>query len=144
MAPPKKSHCKRGHPRTPDNVSNEGECLTCRREHNRARNSRRRQELEYRNSQNAYLRQWRQDNPDYLRKQHLRRAYDLTIEDIPDTCQVCGSDNGSRTIFVDHSHETGNVRGFLCHSCNTILGHAKDDPALLEKLALYLRSSMND
>lgn len=43
------------------------------------------------------------------------------------------------TIFVvDHDHETGKVRGLLCNSCNVMLGHSKDDVAILQKGIEYL------
>lgn len=39
---------------------------------------------------------------------------------------------------VDHCHETGKVRGFLCRRCNSVLGLVNDDQAILGKLAKYL------
>ena len=41
-----------------------------------------------------------------------------------------GSDqNGSRKNFcVDHDHETGKVRGLLCHNCNVSVGLMKENP----------------
>jgi hypothetical protein len=40
---------------------------------------------------------------------------------------------------VDHDHETGVVRGFLCVGCNTGIGSLGDSPARLESAAMYLR-----
>lgn len=40
--------------------------------------------------------------------------------------------------YVDHNHETGEIRGLLCHHCNTMLGMAKDNPELLMAGAAYL------
>lgn len=39
-------------------------------------------------------------------------------------CGLCGCSNpgGKGTWHVDHSHETGVVRGILCHNCNLWLG----------------------
>ena len=58
-------------------------------------------------------------------------------------CDVCGSaDSPGRDrkhhMHFDHCHETGRFRGWLCGSCNRILGLAKDDPDRLRKLAEYL------
>jgi hypothetical protein len=50
-------------------------------------------------------------------------------------CETCGSD---RHICFDHCHETGIPRGWICNTCNTILGFAKDNPILLRALAQYL------
>ena len=41
-------------------------------------------------------------------------------------------------LFVDHEHSTGVVRGLLCTNCNTMLGHAKDNPDTLRAGIDYL------
>ena len=74
------------------------------------------------------------------RKYHLERKYGIRVEDVPQSCQVCGS---RKRICVDHNHETGIVRGFLCNRCNVVLGKVRDNPSLLEKLALYLREKVS-
>jgi len=57
-------------------------------------------------------------------------------------CAICGckGDGRWKTLCVDHNHDTGNVRGLLCRSCNTALGQMKDDPSLLRNAVLYLES----
>lgn len=55
-------------------------------------------------------------------------------------CAICGVErnrNGSR-LCVDHHHESGTVRGILCHHCNTVLGKMNDDVFLLLKAIDYL------
>jgi hypothetical protein len=55
----------------------------------------------------------------------------------PKHCDICG---GTNRICYDHNHKTGAFRGWLCHHCNLILGHAKDSAELLRKLAKYLEA----
>ena len=42
-------------------------------------------------------------------------------------------------LVVDHSHSTGEVRGLLCPTCNSGLGHFKDNPELLIEASRYLK-----
>src|SRR5215831_4559704 len=69
-------------------------------------------------------------------KQHRREK--LAGRPKPETCEVCGRRNGRWGIMFDHCHKTGKFRGWLCYSCNTILGHADDNPEILRKLIDYL------
>jgi hypothetical protein len=47
-----------------------------------------------------------------------------------------------RQWVVDHNHDTGEVRGILCHSCNTALGRFGDDVWLLQAALDYLKKGM--
>lgn len=60
-----------------------------------------------------------------------------------DRCHICGkpqSDEG-RLLAKDHSHATGNHRGYLCFQCNAGIGMFKDNPTLLFAAAEYLLGS---
>lgn len=45
----------------------------------------------------------------------------------------------SRGCHVDHDHKSGQVRGLLCHGCNTSLGHLKDSVDNLLRAVAYLQ-----
>lgn len=54
-------------------------------------------------------------------------------------CKICGNAcTTNRRLAVDHDHETGKVRGLLCHRCNRGLGFFCDDTGLLLKAFTYL------
>lgn len=56
-------------------------------------------------------------------------------------CAGCDSyTNDGSHLYIDHCHETGAVRGLLCHSCNIALGWSRDNPKTLRGLAAYLES----
>lgn len=55
-------------------------------------------------------------------------------------CAVCGAlEPGTRRGWqTDHCHDTGVVRGILCHGCNVAAGFLHDDPVRAAGLAEYL------
>ena len=59
----------------------------------------------------------------------------------PFECPICGK----RTIagvtcnvVIDHNHHTGEIRGWICDSCNTGIGRFKDDVQLLKRAIKYV------
>ena len=60
-------------------------------------------------------------------------------------CAICRDDQPDRgggcqsDWCVDHDHRNGKVRGLLCRSCNLALGFLRDDPAVCNNAADYLR-----
>jgi hypothetical protein len=65
-----------------------------------------------------------------------RARYNELVMNRPDECQCCG--RGGKTLHLDHDHETGQIRGWICLSCNVGLGHFADNPARLERAIDYL------
>jgi hypothetical protein len=59
------------------------------------------------------------------------------------SCMICGvtEEEIGKRLDVDHCHSTGKVRGVLCNPCNTTLGHAKDNIAILEAAIEYLKNN---
>ena len=59
------------------------------------------------------------------RNDHYKERYGIseaTAKDMKEAgCRICGTHEG--TLCIDHDHETGEVRGVLCHNCNVSLGH---------------------
>ncbi len=87
-------------------------------------------------------------------KGYFKRTYGLSLDEYQDMfersehkCNICGSEGfrinskAKNTLCVDHDHETGKIRGLLCHNCNRALGLLQDDTTLLEKAIKYLEGS---
>ena len=56
-------------------------------------------------------------------------------------CEICGiraTELTKKTLFIDHDHNTGRVRGLLCTNCNAGLGMFRDDTTLLKSAIDYL------
>jgi Recombination endonuclease VII len=87
------------------------------------------------------------DHRPYSRK-YILKQYGLTPEDYErmlteqgGLCAVCRTDTpgrGKPSWNVDHDHETGAVRGLLCHNCNMALGMLGDCVETAQALVSYL------
>jgi hypothetical protein len=69
--------------------------------------------------------------------------YEKTFEAQCGKCAICGRNNSGRSnskrFCVDHNHTTGEVRGLLCHPCNSGMGKLKDSISLLQSAIHYLQ-----
>jgi len=62
------------------------------------------------------------------------------------TCPICQKTTIpelTSKIVLDHDHDNGEVRGWICDSCNTGLGRFKDDVALLKRAIDYLEKNVS-
>lgn len=100
---------------------------------------------------NARRRSQYKSDPAQWRKNRLRYVYGITVEQYNEMlerqgglCAVCREEETRtmkgtvKALAVDHDHETGAVRGLLCHDCNTGLGMFGDDPGRLLAATDYL------
>jgi hypothetical protein len=67
-----------------------------------------------------------------------RRTEKYATRPKPDACEIC-SVTGGRIAF-DHDHATGKFRGWLCTGCNVAIAMVREQPEILEKLIIYLRT----
>lgn len=79
---------------------------------------------------------------------HYSEQYGLSPQEVAELlscCAICGKtvsgDGKLGKLVVDHDHQTGAIRGALCHHCNLGVGYFRDDPALLTNAIRYLTRS---
>lgn len=135
------------------------DCIECNKAATRARNARN-PELS-----RARARQWAADNPERraayqaeyrnrperkraMRDIYYRRTYGITADEADaileaqnGRCAICCTPAPERlaSMHLDHDHDTGAIRGFLCIDCNHGLGKLRDNPDLLLRALVYLR-----
>jgi hypothetical protein len=85
-------------------------------------------------------REYYQRNPErwraYGRKQ---RGLPDPTRPCPDVCESCGRSNGKHGMHLDHCHESGKFRGWLCGRCNRGLGFIGDNIESVERLLAYMK-----
>lgn len=77
----------------------------------------------------------------YRRYGITKEEYDRLNAEQGGLCAICGTDTPGRnhsTLYIDHDHTTGKVRGLLCCDCNLLLGYAKDNIQIMETAIKYL------
>lgn len=68
--------------------------------------------------------------------------YNSMAESQSQSCAICSGPgkqgkNERPALVIDHCHQTGKVRGLLCHRCNLAL-HAVEKPGFVDAATLYL------
>jgi hypothetical protein len=82
------------------------------------------------------------------RRNKIKSKYGISLEDYSEIlrrqgegCAICGL--LKPTMHVDHCHDTGQVRGVLCGTCNPGIGLLGDNIQLLESAIRYLTGRMS-
>ena len=89
-------------------------------------------------------------------KAHFKKRYNITPQEYEAMleaqnykCAICNKNaednkrgNKIQSLNIDHCHKTKQVRGLLCHQCNSGLGHFKDNTEFLLKAVDYLHKHM--
>lgn len=94
----------------------------------------------------AKAREWNEAHPEYTREKHFQRRYGISLEEYDrmdaeqeGRCAICGKAcRTGKRLGVDHCHETGDVRGLLCRTCNAGLGQFGDSLDMLRSAVEYL------
>lgn len=99
--------------------------------------------------QKGHKREYYQNNKEhinkYRREYRYKERYNLTLEQIDEMlikqnhkCLICGTSLMETRRCVDHSHESGKIRGILCDLCNKGLGQFRDNLEFLRKAVIYM------
>lgn len=128
-----------------------------RAEINRKKRERYANDPEYRERAKETARNSQSRKPEVKRSYRLKSDFGITPEEFEKIlenqgggCAICGAKQTNVTtrkekiekkLYIDHDHETGKVRGILCHHCNFGLGQFRDDPELLRKAISYLKTN---
>ncbi len=93
---------------------------------------------------------WRKANPDKIRKYNLQGRHKRKAKGLkqsiyrwkhapygpPSFCEAC--EKPLLEPCLDHCHNTGLFRGWLCRKCNAALGLVGDTPEGAQKLLNYI------
>lgn len=96
-----------------------------------------------------YQRHYRKMHPERIKSADLKRMFGITLEQYNallakqgGVCAICRQPESVERyeyLAVDHDHASGEVRGLLCHNCNTGIGKLQEDVEFLEAAVRYLR-----
>lgn len=73
--------------------------------------------------------------------------YERLLEEQNHRCAICGGEgfklkeDQNTKLVIDHDHDTGEVRGLLCHNCNRALGLFQDNPDRIKQALAYLEGA---
>lgn len=83
------------------------------------------------------------------KKRMLKHRYNITYEEYTQMydnhnkrCAICKTKKklgGHSGLYVDHNHETNEVRGLLCTKCNSAIGKLKENKEILLEVIKYLK-----
>ena len=122
-----------------------GDCKFCAVK--KARDKRQADPEKYRLRQKAKYQKMTEkgDIQKYHRERHLVKTYGMTVADWEEmfdsqgrSCLICKSNETKGSWCVDHNHNTEEVRGILCQSCNSMICWARDHPQVLLDAKKYL------
>jgi hypothetical protein len=129
-------------------------CRLCRAEYMRNYNQR----PEAKEKRRAYYQNAKTANPNFMalacrgsRRYVLLRKYGVSLEQYEamqeaqaGLCAICHKPpSGKNQLSLDHDHASGQIRELLCVKCNTLLGFANDDLALLQAAIAYVIKHQN-
>ena len=81
---------------------------------------------------------WKRQGIKFTKKKYVQR-----FSEQGETCAICKEPQSLYTkkrYPIDHNHETGQVRGVVCHRCNLIIALVENEPQIVKAAQRYLRA----
>lgn len=110
--------------------------------------SRRKSRAKWQKSQSYQERRatYRERHAEYLKTEAGKRAkrrgrgQPEPTRPMPHRCECCGLSDlvFKKTLFLDHCHDTGKFRGWICDNCNLGIGRLNDNLEGVKKAVAYL------
>jgi Recombination endonuclease VII len=107
---------------------------TFRKQRRDRKRQRYKEDVDFREKECRGARAWYHNNKS--KSLNTKRRSELKYKAQPGICEICKK--YKEKLYRDHCHASGYWRGFICHNCNTILGHAKDSIDILREAINYL------
>lgn len=127
-------NCKNSFPKTdyPGKKKKSGWCKKCCAQRSKEYYAKNKEKCK------AMHKKWAIENKEKVAFHKAKSAYGISLieyNSLKRICVICGNLNN---LKIDHSHQSGRIRGMLCDSCNKGLGFFKDNPALLDRASNYV------
>lgn len=96
----------------------------------------------------ASRQRWMEKHPEYFTERHYRARYKISKQEFDgllaaqeNQCAICErTEPKGRNWHLDHCHDSGLIRGVLCHSCNVGIGLLGDTDEAVLRAYTYLAS----
>lgn len=91
-----------------------------------------------------YFRRYNAGRRDQRRDRSRReRGLPDATRPVPEACECCGRLPGTKPLMLDHCHDTGAFRGWICVNCNLGIGMLGDTAGALRRALAYIQGMMS-
>ena len=74
----------------------------------------------------------------------VKSDYEELLQIQNNRCAICGVENEISKLAIDHNHKTLEIRGLLCHECNSGIAYFDENTEYLAKAMIYLVGGRNN
>lgn len=79
----------------------------------------------------------------WLHRRFRQEAEQIKIKQ-GNRCAICKVDASVSPLYIDHDHTTHEIRGLLCHECNSGIAYFDENTEYLAKAMIYLIGGRNE